>query len=61
MSTQCKSCIWSDNCPDEKDDCDDYSPIDGGVDDLMFYAFDLLDRKRDYDKVIEEYRDPFNI
>lgn len=57
MNKICKTCYWADYCPDLTDDCQYYSPLENDINDLVDYAFDLLDRANTYQELIDEMRD----
>jgi hypothetical protein len=50
----CKNCIWAEQCPTYIENCSDYSPLDGDMDDLVAYALDLLARSNTYNELIDE-------
>lgn len=54
MEHNCANCYWGNRCPEFTNDCSDYSPLQEDVDDLLAYAFDLVDRATTYQELINE-------
>lgn len=54
MKNNCDTCYWADQCSEFTNDCEDYSPLQDDIDDLLSYAFDLVDRANTYRELIEE-------
>ena len=55
MNEQCTNCLWAEQCLDYIANCEDYSPLNDDVDDLLDYALDLVDRSAAYQVLLDEY------